>query len=130
MAKVEKVITGEQIIEAQKLVREVHISPELVNVVSETVRATRPDQSPVSDVKDWVRWGAGPRAGQAMILTAKARALQNGNLSVTREDISKVAYPVLRHRILMNFRAEAEGVKSDDITKKILEHTLTAHKSI
>lgn len=128
--KIEKVITGEQIIEAQKLVREVHISPELIRVVSETVRATRPDQTPVSDVKEWVRWGAGPRAGQAMILTAKARALQNGNLSVTREDISKVAYPVLRHRILMNFRAEAEGVRADDITKKILEHTLAASKAI
>jgi MoxR-like ATPase len=128
--KIEKVITGEQIIEAQKLVREVHISPELVRVVSDTVRATRPDQTPVSDVKEWVRWGAGPRAGQAMILTAKARALQSGNLAVTREDISRVAYPVLRHRILMNFRAEAEGVKSDDITKKILEHTLATHKTI
>src|SRR4051812_31620985 len=129
-AKIEKVITGEQIVEAQRLVREVHISPELVRVVSETVRATRPDQTPVSDVKEWVRWGAGPRAGQAMILTAKARALQSGNLSVTREDISKVAYPVLRHRILMNFRSEAEGIKSDDITKKILEHTLATHKTI
>ena len=128
--KIEKVITGEQIVEAQKLVREVHISPELVRVVSETVRATRPDQTTVSDVKEWVRWGAGPRAGQAMILTAKARALQNGNLSVTREDISRVAYPVLRHRILMNFRSEAEGVRSDDITKKILEHTLATHKTI
>src|ERR1051325_367504 len=128
--QIEKVITGAQIIEAQKLVREVHISPELVRVVSDTVRATRPDQTTVSDVKDWVRWGAGPRAGQAMILTAKARALQNGNLAVTREDIARVAYPVLRHRILMNFRAEAEGVKSDDITKKILEHTLATHKTI
>jgi len=128
--QIEKVITGAQILEAQKLVREVHISPELVRVVSETVRATRPDQTPVPDVKDWVRWGAGPRAGQAMILTAKARALQSGNLSVTRDDISKVAYPVLRHRILMNFRAEAEGVKSDDITKKILEYTLASHKTI
>jgi MoxR-like ATPase len=128
--QIEKVITGAQIIEAQKLVREVHISPELVRVVSETVRATRPDQTTVHDVKEWVRWGAGPRAGQAMILTAKARALQNGNLAVTREDISRVAYPVLRHRILMNFRAEAEGVRSDDITKKILEHTLATHKTI
>jgi MoxR-like ATPase len=129
-AQVEKVITGAQIVEAQKLVREVHISPELIRVVSDTVRATRPDQTPVSQVKEWVRWGAGPRAGQAMILTAKARALQSGNLAVSREDIAKVAYPVLRHRILMNFRAEAEGVHSDDITKAILEHTLSLHKNI
>lgn len=128
--QIEKVITAAQIIEAQQLVREVHISPELVRVVSDTVRATRPDQSTVSSVKDFVRWGAGPRAGQAMILTAKAKALQSGNLAVTREDISRVAYPVLRHRILMNFRAEAEGVKSDDITKTILENTLATHKTI
>jgi MoxR-like ATPase len=128
--QIEKVITGAQILEAQKLVREVHISPELVRVVSETVRATRPDQTTVSIVKDFVRWGAGPRAGQAMILTAKARALQSGNLAVTREDITRVAYPVLRHRILMNFRAEAEGVKSDDVTKVILENTLATHKTI
>lgn len=119
---IEKVITGEQIIHAQKLVREVHISPDLVRMVSEVVRATRPDTSTVSHVRNWVRWGAGPRAGQAMVLTAKARALQNGNLSVTRDDIMRVAYPVLRHRILMNFRAEAEGVKSDDVTKEILQH--------
>lgn len=121
---IEKVITGEQIVQAQKLVREVHISPDLVRIVSEVVRATRPDQSTVSHVRNWVRWGAGPRAGQAMVLTAKARALQSGNLSVTREDIQRVAFPVLRHRILMNFRAEAEGVKSDDVTKEILQHVL------
>jgi MoxR-like ATPase len=122
---IEKVIDGDQIIEAQKLVREVHISPDLVRIVSELVRATRPQASTVSQVKDFVRWGAGPRAGQAMILTAKARALQYGNLAVTREDIMHVAYPVLRHRILLNFRAEAEGVGSDQVTREILQQVIS-----
>jgi len=120
-ASIERVISGNQILEAQKLVREVHISSDLIEMVSRIVRATRPTQSEVSFVKEWVRWGAGPRAGQAMILTAKARALLRGNFAVTREDIHQVAYPVLRHRILMNFKAEAEGVISDDVTKQLLE---------
>lgn len=122
---IEKVIDGFQIREAQQLVREVHISHDLVRVVSELVRSTRPATSTVSSVKEFVRWGAGPRAGQAMILTAKARALMNGNLAVTREDISHVAYPVLRHRTLLNFRAEAEGVESDHITRDILQQILS-----
>lgn len=129
-ASIQKVIDGPAIVAAQKLVRDVHISPDLIKSVSEIVRATRPGQSTLSQVKDWVRWGAGPRAGQAMVLTAKARALQNGNLSVSREDIARVAYPVLRHRILMNFRAEAEGVKSDDITREILNHILQIRNTI
>ena len=72
-------------------------------------------------MNEWVRWGAGPRAGQAMILTAKASALLRGNFSVLEEDIEKVAYPVLRHRILMNFKAEAEGVTANEVTQHLLE---------
>jgi MoxR-like ATPase len=75
-------------------------------------------------VKEWVSWGAGPRAGQAMILTAKARALQAGRFSVTPEDLKKVAFPVLRHRIIVNFRAEAEGITSDSVTQKLVEDIL------
>ncbi len=119
--QINKVIEGTNIIEAQRLVREVHINSDLVETVSRIVRATRPGDSELAFVKDWVRWGAGPRAGQAMILTAKARALLRGNFSVTPEDIQKVAFPVLRHRILMNFKAEAEGVTPDYITTKLLE---------
>ena len=66
-------------------------------------------------------WGAGPRAGQAMILTAKASALLQGKFSVTLEDVKKIAFPVLRHRILMNFKAEAEGITPDQVTEKIME---------
>jgi len=121
-AQINKVIEGSKILVAQKLVREVHISSDLINMVSQMVRGTRPDQTEVKFVKEWVRWGAGPRAGQAMILTAKARALLKGRFAVTQEDIRHVAYPVLRHRILMNFKAEAEGVTSDEVTKNLIEH--------
>ncbi|MBL7856886.1 MAG: MoxR family ATPase [Cyclobacteriaceae bacterium] len=118
---VNKVIEGHTILEAQRLVREVHINADLTAYVSTVVRATRPGERNEKFVNEWVRWGAGPRAGQAMILTAKAHALLKGRFAVTQEDLLRVAYPVLRHRILMNFKAEAEGVKPDDITKHLLE---------
>lgn len=118
---IRSVIDGNKILEAQKLVREVHINPELVDWVSRIVRSTRPGLEKNSFVDEWVRWGAGPRAGQAMILTAKARALVQGNFSVTQNDIRHVAFPVLRHRILMNFKAEAEKVTPDEITRHLLQ---------
>lgn len=126
--QINKVIDGTNILEAQRLVREVHINSDLINTVSGLVRATRPGVSEINFVNEFVRWGAGPRAGQAMILTAKARALLRGNFSVTQEDIQKVAFPVLRHRVLMNFKAEAEGVTPDHITSKLFER-LTVTKS-
>jgi MoxR-like ATPase len=126
---IQKVIDGAHITDAQKLVRDVHISTDLIEYVSRIVRATRPDTTDNAYVKEWVRWGAGPRAGQAMILTAKARALVNGKFAVTREDIQQVAYPVLRHRMLLNFRAEAEGIKPDDVTSHLLKNiTLSSEK--
>jgi MoxR-like ATPase len=126
---IHKVIEGGKILEAQKSVREVHINRELIEWVSALVRATRAGNSDVKYVNDWVRWGAGPRAGQAMILTAKARALLNGRFAVTQDDIRHVAYPVLRHRILMNFKAESEGITSDSVTKHLLE-TISIKKGI
>lgn len=125
---INKILDGQKILEAQRLVREVHINSELVALVSDLVRSTRPHQSEVKMVKDWVRWGAGPRAGQAMILTAKARALLNGRFSVTMEDIKHVALPVLRHRVLMNFKAEAENISADDVTLHLIEHAASTHK--
>lgn len=123
--KINKVIDGQQLLNAQKLVRDVHINEDLIDYVSRLVRATRPEQTDVKYVKDWVSWGSGPRAGQAMILTAKARAFVNGNFSVTLDDIKAVAMPVLRHRILTNFRAEAEGIKAPNVVTHLLE-TITA----
>ena len=116
-----KVISGADILRLQELVREVSISDNLIDYVNHLVRATRPESSPLDYVKQWVDWGAGPRAGQAMILTAKAHALLQGKLSVTPEDLKAVVYPVFRHRILVNFRAEAEGITSDRVTEKIME---------
>ncbi|WP_396636760.1 AAA family ATPase [Maribacter sp. R77961] len=118
---VEKVLGGEDIIKLQQLVRDVPISDDLIAYVNKVVRATRPETTTNTFVKEWVSWGAGPRAGQAMILTAKARALQAGRLAVTQEDLKKVAFPVLRHRVIVNFRAEAEGITSDKVTEKLLE---------
>jgi len=126
VTQINKVIEGSNILEAQRLVREVHINSDLINTVSGLVRATRPGESEMSFVNEFVRWGAGPRAGQAMILTAKARALLRGNFSVMPEDIQKVAFPVLRHRILMNFKAEAEGITPDHITSKLFESISTS----
>lgn len=117
---VKKVLSGKEILRLQELVREVPISEELIDWTSRVVRATRPDFTTDAYVKEWVNWGAGPRAGQAMILTAKARALQAGRLAVTLDDLKHVAYPVLRHRIIVNFKAETEGIASDAITKHLL----------
>lgn len=120
-AQLNKVLSGEDIIRLQQLVREVSISDGLILYVSDVIRATRPDTTSVDYVKKWVDWGAGPRAGQAMILTAKANALLNGKLAVTLDDLQAVALPVLRHRVLVNFRAEAEGITSDTVTQEILK---------
>jgi MoxR-like ATPase len=120
-AKVNAVITAEEIQQAQLLVRQVSISEDLVRYVSLLIRATRPDTSNLNYVKEWVRWGAGPRAGQALILTAKARALLKGRYAVLMEDIHAMASPVLRHRILMNFKAEAEGITSDKATAELIK---------
>ncbi|WP_405382875.1 AAA family ATPase [Maribacter sp. LLG6340-A2] len=118
--KLNRVISGEDIVRLQALVREVSISDALISFVSDIIRATRPETTTDSYVKDWVDWGAGPRAGQAMILTAKANALLEGRLAVTLNDIKEVALPVLRHRVLVNFRAEAEAITSDKVATHLL----------
>jgi MoxR-like ATPase len=119
--EVNAVIGAEEIKYLQGLTRQVSISEELVQYVSELIRATRPDTTVVSFVKEWVRWGAGPRAGQALILTAKARALMYGRYAVLLEDLQTMAYPVLRHRILMNFKADSEEVTTDHVTSELLK---------
>jgi MoxR-like ATPase len=118
-AKVEAIVTSEEILQLQDLVREVSVNDDLTAYAGKLVRATRPDTTTVPYVKEWVRWGAGPRAGQALLLTAKAKALLNGRYAVTQADIEHMAYPVLRHRILMNFKADAQGITSDMVTKEL-----------
>ncbi|MBC6112768.1 AAA family ATPase [Pedobacter fastidiosus] len=120
-AVINPIIGAEDIKQLQSLTREVSISDDLITYVSEFIRATRPDTTSVPFVKEWVRWGAGPRAGQALILTAKARALFHGRYAVIMEDLQTMAYPVLRHRVLMNFKAEAENVSSDQVTDELVK---------
>lgn len=119
-AKINAIVGSEDIQQLQALVREVSISEEIISYVSTMIRATRPETTTISYVKEWVRWGGGPRAGQALILTAKARALFHGRYAVTAEDIHTMAFPVLRHRILMNFKAEAEQVSADRVTQELI----------
>ena len=120
-AQVNPVITGEEVLQLKHLVREVSISEELLGYVNQLVRATRPESSSVEYIKKYCRWGAGPRAGQALILTSKARALLQGRFAVTLEDIRTMAYPVLRHRVLINFTAEAERITPDDVVDELLQ---------
>jgi MoxR-like ATPase len=99
----------------QRLVRDIEISDAMLRYATRLVRATRPGDSPVDAVRKHVGWGAGPRAGQALVLAAKARALMLGRLAVTRDDIAAMLLPVLAHRVLRNFEAEADGVAIADI---------------
>ncbi|HEY1054917.1 MAG TPA: MoxR family ATPase [Emticicia sp.] len=115
------VLTDKEIIDLQKLTRQVHISDELISRVNSLVRNTRPANSTSAFVKQWCNWGAGPRAGQALILCSKARAVLNERFSVIPEDIETLAYPVLRHRIALNFRAEAENITTDDVIGELLK---------
>lgn len=115
------VFSARDIKQLQTLTRQVHIDSSLLQYINRIVRASRPDTSAVQAVKDYVEWGAGTRAGQALILCAKARALVKGRYSVIPEDIKTLAFPVLRHRLSLHFRAEAENVMPDSIISKILD---------
>ncbi len=118
--KVREVMDGGEVIALQQLVREVHVSDDLMDWITRLVRASRPQHSEIAEVREWVRWGAGPRAGQSLVLAAKARALIHGRLAVTREDIKALASPVLRHRLLLSFAAEAERRSPDDVIEVLL----------
>lgn len=119
--RVKKVINARRIIELQDIVGRVPVGDHVYNFVLDLVRATRPNEPGASDfVRHWLSWGAGPRAGQYMIMASKARALMLGRLHVTIEDVEAVAPPVLRHRIIPNFNAEAEGITVEQIIEKII----------
>jgi MoxR-like ATPase len=118
------VLNGEQIIEIQQLVRKVPVTDHVIHYCLALVRQTRVGEPGVPKfVKDWLSWGAGPRAVQNLVLGGKARALLYGRSHVTTDDIKALAFPVLRHRILCNFTAASEGVSTDIVVKKILEET-------
>ena len=115
------ILTDADILDLQTLTRQVHISDELIGYINRLVRATRPLDSPSDFVRQWSEWGAGPRAGQALVLCAKANAVLNARFSVVPDDIHTLAYPILRHRIALNFRAEAEGVTPDRVIGELLK---------
>ena len=121
MPKIDRMVTGEQIVQLQQIVRRVPVGEHVFQFALEITRMTRPNEPGASDfVRHWLSWGAGPRAGQYLILAGKARALMRGRLYVTIEDIEAVAPPVLRHRLVPNFNAEAEGISVEQIIEKIL----------
>ncbi|GAB3314374.1 MoxR family ATPase [Larkinella ripae] len=115
------VLSDQEITDLQTLTRQVHISDELIGSINKLVRATRPESSSSAFVKQWCDWGAGPRAGQALVLCSKARAVLHERFSVIPEDIQTLAYPILRHRIALNFRAEAENVTTDQVIGELLK---------
>jgi MoxR-like ATPase len=122
--KVTPVATGEEIERARILVRDVVAAENVIDYAARLVRATRPaggDGEAAPDfITQWVRWGAGPRAGQSLLLAGKARAVLQGRPAVSLDDVRAVARPVLRHRILVNFQAEADGVDAEQVVTRLL----------
>jgi len=118
---IEAVFSGADLLQFQEVVRKVPIAQEVVRYAVRLTAASRPGQAQSLDfAKEWVTWGAGLRASQYMVLGAKARALLDGRFHVKFEDIRALAHPVLRHRILINYRAEAQGVQVDDLIDRLL----------
>ena len=120
--EIRKVLSGKAILNLQKLVGSVAVTQYVVQYVSRLVRATRPkDPSAPPFVRELVDWGAGPRAGQFLILGGKSLAAMDGRFSVAIEDVQKIAIPVLRHRISANFQAQAEGMSPEDIIQRLIK---------
>lgn len=116
------VFSAEEVLRIQGVVRKVPVADSVVRYAVRLAASSRPGQKGAPDfVNEWVNWGAGLRAGQALILGGKARALLQGRSHVTPDDVKALAVPVLRHRILPNFKAEAEGVDADKVVEKLLE---------
>jgi MoxR-like ATPase len=123
-AKVElaPIIDQQQILKFQEVVRQVVVADHIFGYVADLVRATRPKEVGIPKwIPELVSWGAGPRACQFLILGGKARAILNGRVHVTTEDIKAVALPVLRHRILTTFHADSDGITPDDVIRKLLD---------
>ncbi len=124
-ASLDQILGPEEIIALQELVRRVPVADNVVEYAVSLVRHTRPNyENAPQFVRDWTSWGAGPRASQYLILGAKTRAILEGRLTPNIDDVRAVAIPVLRHRIVTNFNAEADGVGTVDIIKKLLEMDL------
>ena len=120
-AEVQKVVDAAQLVALQQLVRRVPVADHCIRYAVELVRASRPTNSQAPDyVREMVNWGAGPRASQYLVLAAKARAILAGRHSVAVEDIRAVALPVMRHRIVVNFHAEAQDINAQGLVERLL----------
>ena len=120
---VKALMDAKDILQLQEIVKRVPVGDHVIDFAADIARATRPNSGEAPEfVKDMVGWGAGPRAGIAMISAAKAHAVLRGRFHATTGDVAAVAHPVLRHRVLTTFNAEASGVQSDDIVRMLLEH--------
>jgi MoxR-like ATPase len=120
--RLEKVLDGPRILEMQKLARSVILAPHVQDYLVRLTLATHPDGPHSVDVTNaYVRWGSSPRGAQTLALAAKVRALLDGRYNVSFEDIRRVYLPAMRHRLLMNFEAQAEGIAPDVVLMKILE---------
>jgi MoxR-like ATPase len=118
------VLSAEDVMALQELVRKVPVAEHVVRYAIRLVRQTRLNQPDTPKfIKDFVSWGAGPRASQTLVLAGKARALLQGRYHVSTDDIRAVAYPTLGHRVLTNFNAEAEGIRADDVVRMLIENT-------
>ncbi|MCZ7649272.1 MAG: AAA family ATPase [Planctomycetota bacterium] len=121
--KLEPVMTSAQVLEVQRVVRKIPVGEAVLQYAVNLACASRPQGEDAPDfIKEWVRYGAGPRASQFLILGAKARAAIRGNFAVSVGDVKAVAPVVLRHRIVTNFHAESEGITSDEIVRRLIEH--------
>jgi len=119
-SKLNQVISREEILKFQDLVRRVPVADNVIEYAVNLVSATRPGENAQDFINEWVDWGAGPRASQFLILGAKAKAILDGRPTADIDDVKSLSLPVLRHRVLPNFNAEAEGVSVDDIISKLI----------
>ncbi|MBD3826364.1 MoxR family ATPase [Stenotrophomonas sp.] len=118
---VPQVMHAEDVLALQAAVRQVHVSDDVLTWITRVVRASRPGSGAPDAVNHWIKWGAGPRAGQSLVLAAKARALLQGRFAATREDVQALVGPVMRHRLLLSFAAEAEQKSADDVIHALLQ---------
>jgi len=118
----EEVLTGEDLLALQRIIRKIPVSQHVVDYAVKIVRATRPPDPAAPDfIRNYLTWGAGPRAAQYLVLGAKSRALLHGRFNVSTDDVRAVTHPVLRHRVFTNFNADAEGISADRVVDMLLE---------
>ena len=124
----DSVLGRKEVLEAQKIVGRIVAAEQVVNCATDLARATRPNEPEAPDfIKEMLAWGAGPRASMYLVSAAKARALLHGRYHAAIEDVHAVAPPVLRHRIILNFAAQSQGLSPDDVVKRLVEETGSGH---